>query len=598
LPLTAEHARQLEALLETLSQEEALWIGGYLTAVGLHESADVSTTAAEAELEPITILYGSETGHAARVAKSFGALARDRGLEARVIDMAVFPPRELKEVTRLVVVTATHGDGAPPDAAAGLYEFLHSRKAPPLRDTSFAVLGLGDSSYEHFCQTAKDFDRRLEELGARRLHPRVDCDTDYEEQAAAWTEEALAGFAPRAGAPLIRPSPATRSTTRSPNGAAADGAHRYDRRTPFPAEIVENVAVNGRGSDKETRHVELSLRGSGLTFAPGDSLGVVAENDPALVHDLLRALGLDPDEPVAGGPGETDLARALAAEYEITTLTPRFVARYSEAAEAEELRALTGAGDPYTLSAYLAGRRIIDVVTAFPAKGLRGSALVGMLRRLEPRLYSIASSPAVSRDEAHLTVNVVRYRGHGRLHKGVASSYLAERRAVGAVVPVYVEPNENFRLPADGSAPIIMVGSGTGVAPFRAFVQERQAIGATGRSWLFFGDRRFRTDFLYQLEWLQLLREGALSRMDVAFSRDGPEKVYVQHRLRERATDVYAWLEEGAHVYVCGSADRLAPAVHETLIAVVERQGHMNRERAEEYVKTLQRERRYQRDVY
>ncbi|SRR5579871_552873 len=605
VPLTAGHAGQLEALLETLSREEALWISGYLAGVALQGRADVPAAPSTAPLaaEPITILYGSETGHAAAVAKRLGEFATACGLSARAVDMAMFRSQELKSVTRLVVVTATHGDGAPPDPAAGFYEFLHSRKAPRLEGTTFAVLGLGDSSYEHFCQTAKDFDRRLEELGARRLLDRVDCDTDYEDPAEAWMEAVLGrltsnGSAPADGAGNGSGARAVVRTLVPDAPATEPAAPSYDRRRPFPAEMVDSLVLNGRGSDKETRHLELSLRSSGLIYEPGDSLGVVAENDPALVNELIETLALNPDEAVAGAAGETTLARALTTDYEITTLTPRFVARYGDAAQAEALRALSRPDEQSRLRAYLAGRRIIDVVAAFPVKGLQGAAFVGMLRKLEPRLYSVASSLTVYPDEAHLTVDVVRYQTHARLHKGVASAYLAERRAVGESVPVYVERSEHFRLPRDPAAPIIMIGAGTGVAPFRAFVQERQAIGATGRSWLLFGDRRFRTDFLYQLEWQRALREGALSRMDVAFSRDQPEKMYVQHRLLEAARDVYAWLQDGAHLYVCGSADRLAPSVHEALIAIVERQGHVEHACAEEYVKGLQRERRYQRDVY
>ncbi len=605
VPLTAGHAGQLEALLATLSREEALWISGYLARVALQECAGVpaAPSTAPPATEPITILYGSETGHAATVAKRLGEFASARGLPARVVDMAAFRPQELTNVTHLVVVTATHGDGAPPDPAAGFYEFLHSRKAPRLEHTTFAVLGLGDSSYERFCQTAKDFDRRLEELGARRLLDRVDCDTDYEEPAGAWIEAVLARLTSNGDASPsgTRNGSSARAVLRtaSPDGAAPEAtAPSYDRRRPFPAEIVDSLVLNGRGSDKETRHLELSLRGSGLTYEPGDSLGVVAENDPALVSELIETLALDPDEPVAGVAGETTLARALTTDYEITTLTPRFIARYGDAAQAETLRTLTRPDEQSRLSAYLAGRRIIDVVTAFPVRGLPGAAFVGMLRRLEPRLYSIASSLTVYPEEAHLTVGVVRYRAHGRRHTGVASGYLADRRAVGDAVSVYVERTEHFRLPRDPAAPIIMIGAGTGVAPFRAFVQERQAIGATGRSWLLFGDRRFRIDFLYQVEWQRALREGPLSRMDVAFSRDQPEKVYVHHRLLEAARDIYAWIQDGAYLYVCGSADRLAPSVHETLITIVEQQGHVDRGRAEEYVKNLQRERRYQRDVY
>ncbi len=603
-PLTAAHAQQLEALLETLSREEALWISGYLAAVdlgGRGNGVAVHPPAPPA-IAPITILYGSETGHAAAIATRVAARAREMGLPARAVDMAEFRPQELKRLTRLVVVTATHGEGAPPDPAAGFYEFLHSRKAPRLPGMTFSVLGLGDSSYEHFCQTAKDFDRRLEELGARRLHTRTDCDIDFAAPAAAWMDTTLARFAADGDAPGPGAAdpwrPGSTITVLRPHESDAEDGLADGHRTPVEVQMLESLVLSGRGSDKEVRHIEFALDGSGLAYEPGDSLGVVAENDPLLIHELQAILGLTGTEPVPGTGGERAVGELLARDYEITTLTPGFVARYAEAADAEALRGLIRAERRQDLRTYLAGRRIIDVVTEFPVKGLAAAAFVGMLRTLEPRLYSLASSQTAYSDEAHLTVDVLRYRGVRRAHKGVASTYLGERRTPGDTVPVYVARNKHFRLPADGSVPIIMVGAGTGVAPFRAFVQARQAAGATGRTWLFFGDRRFRTDFLYQLEWLRFRKEGALSRMDVAFSRDQAEKIYVQHRILEHGREVYAWLQDGAHLYVCGSSNRLAPGVHEALLTVVEREGRMSRAAAEEYVKGLARERRYQRDVY
>lgn len=592
-PLTPEHASQLDALLTTLSPEEALWISGYLAGFARQAPAP----AVSAAMPALTILHGSETGHAAELAGRMGELARERGLMARVVDMADFRPQGLKEVRHLVVLVSTYGDGDPPDRAAGFHEFLHSRKAPRLEGTKFAVLGLGDSTYERFCQTGKDFDHRLELLGAERIHPRADCDVDYDEQASAWIDATLAAFARELrGAAAIAPAV----------GAPAVGADilrqpvatRFDRQSPFLAPIVETLVLNGRGSDKETRHIELSLEGSGLTYQPGDALGIVPENDPAAVSDLIQALDLDPEEPVPAGSSDLPLAVALARHYEITTLTPRFLERYAEAARDDTLRALATPENGAEFRAWLAGRQIIDVVSEFPVKRLGGRSFVAMLRKLQPRLYSLASSQAAFPGEAHITVAVVRYRSHGRGRKGVASAWVAERRGLDDTVPVYVAANANFRLPADGATPIIMIGAGTGIAPFRAFLQDREAAGACGRNWLFFGDRRFRTDFLYQVEWQRLLKDGRLTRMEVAFSRDQDDKVYVQHRLLERAREVYSWLEDGAHVYVCGDAGRLAPDVHAALTAIVEREGRMGRDHAEEYVKRLQREKRYQRDVY
>jgi len=588
-PLTPDHARQFDALLGTLSRDEALWLSGYLAGFARRTNDGVApdgVAPGAATVPPLTILFGSETGHAAELARRMAALAEGRGLVARVIDMAEFRPQELKATRAMVVITSTYGEGEPPDHAAGFHEFLHGRKAPRLEGTKFAVLGIGDSSYEHFCQTGKDFDRRLEALGAERVHPRADCDVDYDDQAAEWIDSALAAFAqvmPVAEAPAIV-------------AAAAPAAVTFDKRHPFVAPILDSQVITGRGSDKETRHLELAVQGAGIDYQPGDSLAVLADNNPALVDDLITLLGLDRDELVPGGDQDLPLAQALSHHWEITTATPHFVERWAESSRDDKLRAAAAPESRGALKDWLAGRQIIDIAAEFPVQALSGRSFVAMLRRLQPRLYSLASSLAAFPGEAHLTVAVLRYHYRGRDRLGVASAWLAGR-GEDDTVPVYLQPNPNFRLPGPG-IPIIMVGAGTGIAPFRAFLQEREAVGAGGRNWLFFGERRFRTDFLYQLEWQRLLKDGRLTRMDVAFSRDGADKVYVQHRLLERGRDVFAWLEEGAHLYVCGDSAGLAPGVHAALIAIAQRQGAMGRDQAEDYVKRLQREQRYQRDVY
>lgn len=589
MALTPEHARQLEALIATLSPEEALWISGYLASFARHSAQPAPRPTPPALL----ILYGSETGHSAALARGAKEKAVARGLAARNVDMGDFRPQDLHEAHHLLAITSTHGDGDPPPAAADFFDFIQGRKAPRLEGVKFAVLGLGDSTYERFCQTGKDLDQRFEALGAQRIHERADCDVDYEAKADAWLDTVLDAFARELPASetatAVAPAPVAPSVTESPS---------FDAHRPFPAAVLENLVLNGRGSDKETRHVELSLADSGLGWEPGDSLGILPENDAALVEELLGLLHLRGDEPLADGDGDIPLAQALARRYEITALTPGFIGLYGEAAGAEPLRALAAAGRQVDLRQYMSGRQVIDVVAEFPAQGLDGRAFVAMLRKMQPRLYSLASSPAAYPEEAHLTVAMVRYHSHGRERRGVASAYLADRAGGDARIPVYVSINKNFRLPADDSLPIIMVGAGTGVAPFRAFLQEREARGAPGRNWLFFGDRHFRTDFLYQAEWQRYIKDGRLTRMDVAFSRDQEEKIYVQHRLLERGKDIFAWLEEGGCLYVCGDASHMAPDVHGALVAIVAREGALGPEEAEEYLKRLHKDRRYQRDVY
>jgi len=588
-PLSPEQADLLERLAPTLSGEQARWVSGYLA--GLHRARQAQPQPAAAAAR-LTILYGSETGNAQRVAEAAGERAEARGLPARVLDIADYNVRELKSERLLLIVTATHGDGDPPDPAAGFHELVQGRKAPKLPGTRFAVLGLGDSSYRHFCQTAKDFDARLEALGAERLCERLDCDVDYDEAAAAWVDRALAAFAEHA-------EPAAPCKVVALNAPAARQAPRHDQRHPFYAEVLENLNLNGRGSDKETRHLEFSLEDSGIIYAPGDALCVIAENDPRTVAGILEALALDPHAPVPAGGEEAALEEALRRHLEITVLAPPVVRDYAELAGSAALAELVQEHNRERLAEYLHGRQLADLVREHPpAAPLAPQAFAGILRRLRAREYSIASSQHACPDEVHLTVAVVRYdNGNGR-RGGVASTYLAERVAPGERVPVYVQHNKNFKLPADPSAPIVMVGSGTGVAPFRAFMQEREELGAAARSWLFFGDRRFRTDFLYQTERQHWLNKGVLERLDVAFSRDSSEKVYVQDRMRERGRELYAWLEEGAYFYVCGDAERMAPDVHRALVEIVQVHGGRSPEQAEDYVKELQRRRRYLRDVY
>jgi len=496
---------------------------------------------------------------------------------------------QLKAAERLLVIVSTHGEGDPPDNALELHQLVGSTKAPPLKDTRFSVLALGDTSYDHFCQTGRDFDQRLETLGATRVHPRADCDLDYEEAAEAWMDGTLDALAAELDAAPSNVLRFDRPGTASPESP-------WSKKNPFPATMVENLVLNGRGSEKETRHIELSLEDSGLQWEPGDSLAVLPQNDPRDVEDLIVALGLEGEDPVTAARGDVSLREALTRDYEITTLTRPFLERWAGHADSDDLRRLLAQDRRDELRAWMRGRQVIDVVQGWPV-ALGAQEFIGQLRKLPPRLYSIASSHAANPDEVHLTVASVRYRAHGRERAGVASTWLADRVGDETAVPVYIDPNRNFRLPAD-DVPIIMIGPGTGVAPFRAFVEERETRGAPGSNWLIFGEQRFDSDFLYQREWLRWRETGVLDRIDVAFSRDQASKVYVQHRVRERGRDIYRWLDDGAHVYVCGDAERMAPDVHQALIDVIAREGSVSADDASAWLGQLQKEKRYQRDVY
>ncbi len=588
-PLSREQAELLERLATTLSPEQALWASGYLA--GVRGAPTAWPASADEAMAPVTVLYGSETGNAEALAEQARHRAKERGLAVRVIDMADYKARELKDKRLLLVVTATHGEGDPPGPAEDFFEFVHGRKAPKLAGTKFAVLALGDSSYEHFCQAGKDLDARLEALGAERLLERADCDVDYEGSASAWIDRALDAFAPHVEAPPSR-------NVVTFGRPASREAPTYDKDHPLRAELLDNLILNGRGSDKETRHIELSIEGSGLSFEPGDVLCVVPQNGAETVAALVAALGLDPGERVTMRGEEMSLEEALLGECEITQVTPPFAQAYARLTDSAELADLVAEHNRTRLMAYARTRQVLDVVLEHPPRSVSAQAVVDMLRPLQPREYSIASSPNTNPDEIHLTVAVERQHTIRGYREGAASTHLADRVRPGNTVPVYVKRNKNFKLPDDADAPVIMVGPGTGVAPFRAFLEERGYGGAGGPSWLFFGDRHFRTDFLYQIEWQQRLKEGVLDRIDVAFSRDGPRKVYVQDRMRERGRELYEWLEAGAHLYVCGDAKRMAPDVHQTLIEIIQREGGRSAEEAGEHVKELQRERRYQRDIY
>ncbi|HEX4762606.1 MAG TPA: assimilatory sulfite reductase (NADPH) flavoprotein subunit, partial [Sphingomicrobium sp.] len=534
----------------------------------------------------LTILYGTETGNCRNLAKLLAQKASQRGLVPRLSDLSDYKVRQLKDEQDLLFIVSTYGEGEPPQPSVAFFEFLQGPRAPRLDGQRFSVLALGDSTYEKYCEAGKLIDRRLEELGAKRLTERVDCDIDYEEPAAAWTA---------AQVDLL----AADLTLKAPLAAAArpSTAPVHDKGHPFPATVLENIRIVGRHSTKETRHVELDLGGSGLAYQPGDSIGIAASNDPRVVEQLIQTTGLSGDEEVNVKGSSVSLASALTSRFEVTTCSPRFIEQWAKLSGASELQALTGPGAAAERVAFLDQHHVADIVRRFPVAGIGAEDLLAGLRPLQPRLYSLASSQAIVGEEAHITVAPVRYELHGTGRGGVASTQIADRLDMGSTVPVYVQENPHFRLPADDK-PIIMVGPGTGVAPFRAFLQEREARAAAGRSWLFFGERNFRSDFLYQVEWQQWLKDGVLSRLDVAFSRDGDTKAYVQHRMLEQSRELFAWLQDGAHFYVCGDEKAMSRDVHDALIQVIGREGDLSWEEAEDYLRRLSAEQRYQRDVY
>ncbi len=617
----------IRQLAESLTPEQALWVGGYLAGAArarvdharidhLHAGTAGSIAAlqvpAPAPVGIVRILYASETGNAAALARDLEGRAKAKGLVARAEDVARYRPRGLAEEEVVLFVASTHGDGDPPQSATGFFEFLDGRKAPSLQRLRYAVLALGDSTYEFFCEAGKRLDLRLAELGARRLLERRDCDVDYGAEAAAWMDEALdrveeafaeaasrePGRSPSMGAVPVA-VPASVAAGLRAEFASAPAAPAYDKTRPFPAEVTASLRITGRQSERDTRHLELDLTDSGLDYLPGDALGIIPRNDPADAEALMALFGWNGAETLSSVPGRAGaatLAEALGSGCEIAALTPRFVQRWAELSGAPSLTAL--AADRKRLADFMAGHRLIDLVRAHPVPGLAPQDFVAALRPLQPRLYSIASSAALVPDEVHICLAPLRYRLHGSDRRGVASGYLADMVGPGDLVPVYIQRNDNFRLPRDDGAPIVMIGAGTGVAPYRGFMQEREARGLRGRSWLVFGERHFRSDFLYQAEWQDWLRSGLLGRIDLAFSRDQAGKVYVQDRVREHGAELYRWIEEGAHLYVCGDASRMARDVHAALVSVIAAGRGRGDEDAREQLAEMQSAGRYQRDVY
>jgi sulfite reductase (NADPH) flavoprotein alpha-component len=599
-PFNQEQVELLNRLLPTLSETQQIWLSGYLTPRQSTGSPVTNVPLASPVNQPvtsqeITVLFGSQTGNSQRLAKVVSGKLEAQGFQVTLSSMSNFKTNTIKKVQNLLIVVSTHGEGDPPDNALPFYEFIYSKRAPRLEELRYSVLSLGDSSYEFFCKTGKDFDQRLEELGGTRLSPRTDCDLDYDEPAGEWMEDVLSALTATQGVP----AQATEINMAVENSLLT-GQLAYSRTSPFEAEVLENLNLNGRGSSRETRHLELSLEGSNLQYEPGDSLGIYPENDPVLVDTLIETLSWQPEVPVqVNKQGDVrPLREALLHNFEITVLTKPLLEQAAKLSPTNGLGALLEAGREQELRTYVKERDLLDLVQDYSFSGVSAVEFVSILRKMPARLYSIASSSKANADEVHLTIRTVRYEAHGRDRYGVASVQCAERLQAGDTLPVYIHQNPNFKLPANPDTPLIMIGPGTGVAPFRAFLQEREEIGAEGKTWLFYGDQHFVTDFLYQIDWQRWLKEGVLTRMDVAFSRDTDEKVYVQHRMLEKSKELFQWLMAGASVYVCGDEKHMAHDVHTALATILEQEGGMNSDEAAAFLADMQQQQRYQRDVY
>ncbi|HEX4502008.1 MAG TPA: NADPH-dependent assimilatory sulfite reductase flavoprotein subunit [Scandinavium sp.] len=591
LPLNPEQLARLQAATTDLSPTQLAWVSGYFWGMLNQQPGSVVATApAAVEAPAITLISASQTGNARRVAEQLRDDLLAAKLNVKLVNAGDYKFKQIAQEKLLVVVTSTQGEGEPPEEAVALHKFLFSKKAPKLNGTAFAVFGLGDTSYEFFCQSGKDFDGKLAELGAERLLDRVDTDVEYQAAAAEWRERIVDVL--KARAPKETPAQAAAAASGIVNEVHSSP---YTKEAPLTATLAVNQKITGRDSEKDVRHIEIDLAESGLRYQPGDALGVWYQNDPALVKELAELLWLKGDEAVTVNGQTLALSEALQWHFELTVNTANIVENYATLTRSESLLPLVG--DKAKLQHYAATTPIVDMVRFSPAQ-LDAEVLIGLLRPLTPRLYSIASSQAEVETEVHITVGAVRYDIEGRARTGGASGFLADRVEEDGEVRVFIEHNDNFRLPANPETPVIMIGPGTGIAPFRAFMQQRAADGAEGKNWLFFGNPHFTEDFLYQVEWQRYVKEGVLTKIDLAWSRDQKQKVYVQDKLRQQGAELWRWINDGAHIYVCGDANRMAKDVEQVLLEVIAEFGAMDTEAADEYLSELRVERRYQRDVY
>ena len=584
-PLNEQQLSALTSLTAGLNREQLLWINGYfqgfLASSGTTQQVVKSQPKSDKQLK---ILYGTHTGRSKTIAGKLAEKLASRGVEVVSVGLDDYKTRQLISETNVVFIVSTHGEGEPPAMAEDFHGFITGKRSPKLPNLNYSVVALGDKSYKFFCKTGIDIDQALEKSGANSILPILTLDVDFDEEIDRWIADFTDVFAE---------IPADEIQSNIQN--STENSETYTRRNPFLATVVDKVKITGRDSDKEVYHVELSLEGSGITYEPGDSVGILANNPPQLVNDILTISGFKRDESVTIKEGVFSLSEALSNHLEITVINRDVVQKYQEIVKNNELQKVIESEE--LLDQYLYGHDVLDLLEDFPFS-FSAQDFTDVLRAFPARLYSISSSQAAVGDEVHITVSTVRYSNKGRLRGGACSTYLADRIEIDSQVAVFIEKNPAFKLPENEETPVILIGAGTGVAPYRAFLQQREANNQKGKIWLFFGERRFHSDFLYQVEWQKLLKDGYLEKIDVAFSRDQEEKIYVQTRLIEKQKEVFEWLKNGASIYLCGDMKQMAHDVQNTLLRIFETQGGLTEEKALEYLKTLKKEKRFQTDVY
>lgn len=617
-PFNEEQLALINQLLPMLTPEQQHWLSGYLlnpatTSVsdnktdiqeneaGITET-ETSTSTDQSVSEPVSastepldvhVLYGTETGNAEEIAETFETKLKSQNLNVHLWDMDDFPRDSLPEVEHLFIICSTQGVGEPPINALDLYDYLHGDDAPQLDQVNFAVLALGDQDFPDFCQAGKDFDHILGQLGANRVADRVDCDFDYEETAEQWITNMIelltqASSNTNEETPSVENEDVTIEEPQAP----------YSKSNPFQAEVLKNTILTQPEASREVRHLEISLEGYREAYEPGDSLVVIPQNDPVLVNQLIDALNWDAETPIQMNDSDSmrSLKEALTHDFEIAKLTPVLMKNAAELLGNPMLNANIQKSE--WVQNYIYGKDVIDLIRDFTPVALEPNMLPQLLRKLPPREYSIASSNKVNPNSVHITVRVVKYEAHRRERFGVCSVQLADRTSVGDKLPVYLKKNSNFKFPYDTETPVIMIGAGTGIAPYRAYLQERAYLNLKGEQWLIFGNQNYHHDFLYKDDLEQWLEEGVLSKLDLAFSRETENKIYVQHRIEENSAEFYKWIQAGATIYLCGNKDEMASGVHESLIKVLIKEGNLDETEAEAYLTEMIKNQRYQRDVY
>ena len=586
-PLNEQQLGALSSLSAGLNREQLLWINGYFQGLLATTSGiqPVDSIIQDRSSKKLTILYGTHTGRSKTIAGKLTERLANIGVEVKAIALDEYKTRHLASETNVVFIVSTHGEGEPPAMAEDFHAFITGKRSPKLPGLSYSVVALGDKSYKLFCKTGIDIDQALIQSGAKAILPILKLDVDFEDDVDRWINE-FAG--------VFIEIPASSALTGATTNLALKTAE-YTRKNPFHATVIDKVKITGRDSDKEVYHVELSLEGSGITYEPGDSVGILASNPIVLVDEILKFKGFDGSETVTIKEGDFSLKEALSNYLEITVLTRDVIQNYFEKSRYPKLQEVIE--NEEKLDQYLYGHDVLDLLEEFPAD-FTAQQLVEILRSFPARLYSISSSQLAVGEEVHITVSKVRYSHNGRERSGACSTYLSDQIEPDSLVSVFIEKNPAFKLPENEKTPVILVGAGTGVAPYRAFLQHREASNQKGKTWLFFGERRFGSDFLYQIEWQKLLKDGYLEKLDVAFSRDQEQKIYVQHRLIEKQKEIYEWLNKGASIYLCGDMKQMARDVQKALLQIFETEGGMSDEKALEFLKKLKKEKRFQTDVY